>query len=748
MSSRQVYGKYELISRIATGGMAEVWLGRSSSIGGFEKLVALKRLHPRLVKQPGLVSLFIEEAKLSVALTHPNIVHIFDFGEVDGDYYIAMEYVDGLDLATLARRAREQGQALPVGVSVHVVREVLEGLAYAHGNKKGRGVAVIHRDVSPHNVLVSFDGQVKLSDFGIAKAIGAMAGAESGGQVVGKSAYMSPEQARGEVVTTQTDLWSVGVVLHELLSGDRLFVRETEEATLEAVEKDPILPPSATNAHVPPALDALTMALLERDPHKRPENARKAAEALGAILREHYPTVDDYRVAEVIGEMSEDNTLMPGQLNASMLVEGTAPGRKTRSSDVDDDMILAFEHTSPGMGTPPPEVAELKKVFLQEPNLWVLYDIGEAYAAAGQTARALGAFKVAMAKFGQAGLLVQAVTIATRILELTGRTERTLADIERLPEAHTLTDHALMEVVLDPADEAADFAEYHALLKRNEHTHSQIPDAQIFAPAPIFSALDGKQLLRVVDAVTRRELPAATRIIQEGDTGTTFFWLGRGRVVVSTTNFEGRRVYLTSLTEGDYFGEQSFFTGQPRNANVEAMDPVLALEIAQESLSEVVREYPGVEDELRAFYKERIAESLLARSALFGHLAVRERKRLAAYFSYTHAKKGEIILREGDASDAFYALRQGRVSVFTGGLDGETGLPLAELGPGEVFGEVAALNGARRTASVRALVDCELLRIEASDLQEFLAANSEVRAMIEEKIEARAAEAIQRLSQE
>ncbi len=746
MSSRQVYGKYELISRIATGGMAEVWLGRSSSIGGFEKLVALKRLHPRLVKQPGLVSLFIEEAKLSVALTHPNIVHIFDFGEVDGDYYIAMEYVDGLDLSTLARRAREHGQALPVGVSVHVVREVLEGLAYAHGNKKGRSVAVIHRDVSPHNVLVSFDGQVKLSDFGIAKAIGAIA--SEGGQVVGKSAYMSPEQARGEAVTTQTDLWSVGVVLHELLSGERLFVRETEEATLAAVEKDPILPPSATNAHVPPALDALTMALLERDPAKRPENARKAAEVLGAILREHYPTVDDYRVAEVIGELSEDNTLMPGALNASMLVEGTAPGRRTRSSEVDDDMILAFEHTSPGLGAPPPEVGDLKKVFLQEPNLWVLYDIGEAYAAAHQAPRALGAFKVAMAKFAQAGLLVQAVTIATRILELTGRTERTLADIERLPQAHTMTDHALMALVMDPSDEAAEFGEYHALLKKKEHTHSQIPDAQIFAPSPIFSALDGKQLLRVVDAVTRRELPAASRILNEGDTGTTFFWLGRGRVVVSTTNFEGRRVYLTSLTEGDYFGEQSFFTGQPRNANVEAMDPVLALEIAQDSLSEVVREYPGVEDELRAFYKERIAESLLARSAMFGHLAVRERKRLAAYFSYTYAKKGELILREGDASDAFYALRQGRVSVFTGGLDGHTGVPLAELGPGEVFGEVAALNGARRTASVRALTDCELLRIEASDLQEFLAANNEVRAMIEEKIEARAAEAIQRLSQE
>jgi CRP-like cAMP-binding protein len=211
------------------------------------------------------------------------------------------------------------------------------------------------------------------------------------------------------------------------------------------------------------------------------------------------------------------------------------------------------------------------------------------------------------------------------------------------------------------------------------------------------------------------------------------------------TDGAGHETLITNLYEGHFFGETSIVTEQPRNANVEAMDPVLALEIAQDTLAELVREFPSVEGELRTFYKERIAESLLARSAMFGHLAVRERKRLAAYFTYTQAKRGELILREGDTSDAFYALRQGRVSVFTGGLDETTGLPLAELGPGEVFGEVAALKGARRTASVRALTDAELLRIEASDLQEFLAANAEVRAMIEEKIEARAAETIQRL---
>jgi len=741
--ARQVYGKYELISRIASGGMAEVWLGRSSSIGGFEKQVALKRLHPRFGGQPELVSLFIEEAKLSVLLNHPNIVQIFDFGEVDGDYFIAMEFVDGLDAATLAKRARAKGAALPVGVAAYVVREVLEGLAHAHGNKKGRGVSVIHRDVSPHNVLISFDGQVKLSDFGIAKAINIMAATE-GGQVMGKSAYMSPEQSRGEALTPATDIWSAGVMLHELLTGQRLFSRSTEEETLDAVTKEPILPPSATNTHVPPALDALTMQLLERDSTKRPESARKAAETLSTILRENYPTVDDYRVSEVVAELATD-TIPPAPVEvAPTSTEGTAP-KRTRSLSVSDEMILAFEMTSPSKMMPPPDVLELKKVFSSNPNLWVLYDIGQAYEAAGQSDRALGAYKVAMAKFAQVGLLVQAATIATKLIEVTGASERTVAEIERLPSLHSLSDTELFKAIVDKEDNTAVFTEYEGLFRAREQTKSQIEEAQIYSPAPIFSALEGPQLVRLVMALKRREYPAGTKIISEGETQRTFFFIGRGRVVVSTNNYEGRRVYLTSLADGDCFGEQAFFSGEPRNASVEAMEPVIALEVARDSLSQVIEDHGQIADELKAFYKERIAESLLARSALFGHLAVRERKRLAAYFGYQQVKAGAMILREGEHSDAFYALRHGKVEVYSGGNGGLPKIELATLGPGEVFGEVAALKGEPRTASVRAVADCELLKIEAGDLQQFLKENSEIRQLIEQKIETRAEETIQRI---
>lgn len=740
------YGKYRLLSRIASGGMAEVWLARSSSIGGFEKLLAIKRMHPHFGKNANLVSLFIEEAKLSVALNHPNIVQIFDFGQADGEYFIAMEYVEGLDLATVAVRARDKGAPLPVGVSAYIIRQVLEGLAYAHGDKRGRRPSIIHRDVSPHNVLVSFEGLVKLSDFGIAKAADDFA-REQPGEVVGKSAYISPEQAKGEPITASTDLWSTGVMLHEVLSNRRLFTRTTEEETLRAVYTEVIAPPSSINPHVPPELDRLTLSLLERDPARRPESARRAAEGLSAILREHYPSVDDYRLAEVITELWDGDLPTPANQDISHArgLERTAQlvaGDIVAEADEREPMELAFEK-DPEETPVVDAVINLKKAFVANPNLWVLYDIGRAYEAVNMKTRALGAYKLAAAKFAQAGLLVQAVTIATKILELTGPVARTLNEIRRFPELNKLTDEALMLEIFDPSDASADFSEYHGLFKPKK-SDGELEPIDLYSPAPIFASLTGDQLVELIKVLARRTFLPGTKIVEEGAAGTSFFWLGRGRVVVSTTNYEGRRVFLTSLADGDYFGEQAFFTGEPRNANVDATDEVTALEISQEALQGVVRQYPDVEEGLRFFYKERIAESLLARSELFGHLSVRDRRMLASYFTFVNQRPGALIIREGERSDTFYAIKKGKVEVFLG--SGANPMQLAVLSAGQVFGEVAAVKGTPRTASVRAMTDCELLKMEGADLKEFLAQNQEVRDMLEKQIEVRAEAVIQKLT--
>lgn len=735
---REVYGKYQLLSRIASGGMAEVWLARSSSIGGFEKLLAIKRMHSRLGASETFISLFIEEAKLSVALNHPNIVHVFDFGEAGGDYYIAMEYVDGVDLSSLAARALDRGRTLPVAASVYIVRQVLEGLAYAHGNRKGRHAGIIHRDVSPHNVLVSFDGQVKLSDFGIAKAL-EEASRERTGEVVGKSAYVSPEQARGETLGAATDLWSAGVILHELLSGVRLFAKASDAETLDAVESQPIVPPSRANDEVPEALDRVTLALLERSPAKRPVSARAAVESLNEILRELWPRFDGYALAEVISELWDGELPAHSEPSSSHAagLERTAPAGHDTHAEIRARAPEREAREAPLLET----VSRLKVQFVDDPNLWTLFDIGRAYEAEGMKSRAIGAHKLAAAKFAQAGLLVEAMTILAHLRQIAGFGPRLQREVRRLPELKQMSDGDLLLEIFDPDDDTADFSEYHSLFAALKERPKE---SGVYASPAIFSQLDGAQLLRLFEALQLRHYPAGTKIVAEGGVGSSLFWIGRGRVVVSASNFEGRRVFLTSLTSGDYFGEHAFFTGEPRNADVEATEEVLAMEISKEAIEAVVREFPAVQDSLRHFYKERVAESLLARSSLFGHLSVRERRALAQHFTFAFCPEGSVILKEGDSSDAFYAIKEGRIEVFTG--EGDSEVRLAELGPGQVFGEIAAVKGLPRTASVRATQDCELLRLEADTLKHFLAQNAEVASMIERQIEARAEETIQKLN--
>ena len=806
VSDREVYGKYQLLARIASGGMAEVLLARSSSVGGFEKILAIKRMHPRLGMNQGFVSLFIEEAKLSVSLTHPNIVQVFDFGRVDDDYYIAMEYVEGVDLSTLSARARDRGHPLAPAACVYMMKCMFDGMAYAHNKRDrlGRPAGIIHRDISPHNVLVSFEGQVKISDFGIAKAVEEIKRSEKG-EVVGKVAYMAPEQARGEVITTASDIWGGGVILHEILTNSRLFARNADPDTLAAVANLTIPPPSMINPMVPPALDNLVMRTLDRSVATRPSSAREVAEALDDVLRNHFPRMNEFKLTEVIVDIFDGE--VPSLLAAleqpsfrpaptarvspfESTVAGTAAGEHsvpgaTRSERPDlldgapiESTPSQYEPTTTSPRAPVideavrepsadenwfpdpfsrglsetkkrlvpetdtgefvsvQEVERLKALFVTDPNLWVLVDIGDAYEQAGLPDRAMAAYELAAAKFAQQGLLVQAVVIYRMLVQRNGETQRVLEGIRRLQTLPGLSDAEMLLEIFTPG--ASDFSEYRGLFE------SSPPDNQvdIFAPAPIFSALGADQLQHLVPKLELRRVAPSTEIIREGEPGDSFFWVGRGRVVVSTTNFKGRRIYLTSLADGDCFGEQSFFTGKPRDATVETTDEALLVEVSKDALDQLIAQFPPVDDTLRQFYKDRIAESLLARSSLFGRLSVRDRRALATRFTFVNFQAGDTILAEGDDSDAFYAVKAGQVRVVTGPQEVE----LAKLAVGEVFGEIAALKGIARTASVRAISDCELLRLEADDLIKFLAQNPEIKVLIEQQIQDRADDAARKIT--
>jgi serine/threonine-protein kinase len=251
--------------------MAEIFLAQSHGPEGFEKQVVIKRIRSALADDPSFVQMFIAEARVASRLNHANVVHIFDFDRHEDSYYLAMEYVRGKSLAELHRRARLLGKPFPPVLAAQICLEVARGLAYAHRlTEHGQSLGLVHRDVTPHNVLISYEGAVKLTDFGIAKASNR---ASTAGMLKGKFAYMAPEQARGEAVDSRTDLFALGITLWELLTGSRLFDGDSDVAVLRAVQEREIQSPSALNGMVEPALAEVVLTALRREPSRRFQTA-------------------------------------------------------------------------------------------------------------------------------------------------------------------------------------------------------------------------------------------------------------------------------------------------------------------------------------------------------------------------------------------------------------------------------------------------------------------------------------------
>ncbi len=278
------FGKYQILERVAQGGMAEIYKARMEGIGGFNRLFAIKRILPNLSQNKEYIDLLVDEAKVAGLLSHANIVQILDLGEVSGQYYVAMEYVNGRDLGRVLARCNKRGITLPVPHSVFILIEVLKGLEYAHNRQIMRGktpmpLDIVHRDVSPSNVLLSFQGEVKLTDFGIAKAR-VKALETVSGVIKGKFDYLSPEQAKGQHLDPRTDLFAAGVLLYEMLCGVHPFRQVGDLKTIAKIKSGIYTAPTIANQDVPYSLELVLNRALALDPNERYQSATEFKEAL------------------------------------------------------------------------------------------------------------------------------------------------------------------------------------------------------------------------------------------------------------------------------------------------------------------------------------------------------------------------------------------------------------------------------------------------------------------------------------
>ena len=306
-SPLEEFGNYYLLEKIAVGGMAELFKARQRGVHNFEKIVAIKRILPHLSDNDEFVRMFIDEAKLAAQLTHPNIVQIFDLGKASGFYYIAMEYVDGKDLRSLLRKVREYRLPMPEPVAAYVTMKVAMALDYAH-RKRGmndKELKLVHRDVSPQNVLISSEGAVKLVDFGIAKAA-TKSTQTMAGALKGKLLYMSPEQALGQSLDNRSDIYSLGLVLFELLTGERCFQADSELGVLEKVRLGKVQDIQVVNPLVSKDLTEILHKALDKNVDQRYNSARLMERDLKSLLVRHGNEPTDHDVAEYV------NTLLKG----------------------------------------------------------------------------------------------------------------------------------------------------------------------------------------------------------------------------------------------------------------------------------------------------------------------------------------------------------------------------------------------------------------------------------------------------
>ncbi|MFO0594350.1 MAG: serine/threonine-protein kinase [Myxococcaceae bacterium] len=358
------FGKYELLDRIAAGGMAEIFRARYEPAPGVTKQVVIKRILPHYAENKAFIGMFTNEAKIVMGLSHGNIAQVFDFGSIDGDWFLAMELVDGHPLSKVVKRARTFGMpVLPPEFAAFVTAEMLKGLHYAHNrlDDQGRPLKIVHRDVSPQNVLVSYEGQVKLVDFGIAKARNAGTEETAANAVKGKYAYFAPEQARAKELDARTDVFAAGIVLYELLTGQLPFQGRMMDV-LARIVRGQFRPPRELNPKIPPDLERIVLKAMALEPRDRYQSAEAFQQDLNRFLSNNHPEFTAAMLTLLLQLLFEEELVKEGrptqiprefveraQKWKEPLPPPLAPGNKDESEEPTE--MVAFQEAA--LGAPP-----------------------------------------------------------------------------------------------------------------------------------------------------------------------------------------------------------------------------------------------------------------------------------------------------------------------------------------------------------------------------------------------------------
>jgi serine/threonine protein kinase len=362
--------RYRIIERIAAGGMAEVYRAESAGLEGFKKVVAIKRVLPHLAEKKQFIGMFLDEARTSAHLSHSNCVQVFDIGVGDNTYFIVMEFVDGSDLKAIIEHRRSRGQKLPMEAASLICLKICEGLAYAHEvmDTKGKKLGIVHRDMSPPNVLITRHGEVKIADFGLAKANSQLERSEPG-IIKGKFSYLSPEAAMGEAVDHRTDIFAIGIMLWEMLAGRRLFLGETDLDTVRQVQAARIPSLSQLNSDVTPELERIVQKALAREVGQRYQSARDLGRDLNTHLYRVGRAVSSFDIASLVREamiaresdrrhkLKDDKVSIIGTLIDQAMVEFTSLEAPVRS----DGSVVA-QQASPTVGASPLNLGSFEAV--------------------------------------------------------------------------------------------------------------------------------------------------------------------------------------------------------------------------------------------------------------------------------------------------------------------------------------------------------------------------------------------------